>query len=135
MARRPSVPIQCTSGLWAGAGSWQEENVRGSPWESESKLREEATQPVSKGQRPGKGKAGPYQAEGKEKAQGGLPQPSASLSSSGGHGGDRQSQQPARRKKSTCQVSDSNAAGTPSPPAPSPYPNLELRSEREEIYP
>lgn len=67
-------------------------------------------QPVSKGQRPGKGKAGPYhlQAEGK-KAQGGLPQPLASLSSSGGHGGDRRSQQWAQPKKSTWQVSDGNA--------------------------
>lgn len=30
MARRAPVPIQRTSGLWAGAGSWREENTRGS---------------------------------------------------------------------------------------------------------
>lgn len=36
-ACKAPVPIQCTSGLWAGARScWEEKAVRGGPWLSES---------------------------------------------------------------------------------------------------
>lgn len=107
-ACKAPVPIQCTSGLWAGARScWEEKAVRGGPWLSESTHK--VNQAFTTHRHEGGGRENTVR----------IPHSATSVGYKAGHWGERQS----TNQKSVLR------SGLSQPPSP----HLELRTAREDI--